>query len=51
MNFDDKQTQKFMLLVQAYPCLYDMTVTSYRNNLLLNSAWEYIAKEMDIDGK
>ena len=39
MNFDDKQTQKFM------------TLTSYRNKLLRNNAWEYIAKEMDIDGK
>ena len=45
MNFDDKQTQKFITLVQAYPCLYNMTLTSYRNKFFRNNAWEYIAKK------
>lgn len=46
MMFD---TEKFIKVVEARPCLWDVSCADYQNRFVKNAAWEEVGKEMHAD--
>ena len=51
MDFTDSELEKLVATVQLFPCIYDMTLSSYRSKFLKYHAWQKIAAEMKTNGK
>lgn len=46
-SIDMYSTEKLILLVQSYPCLYNPRLRDFKNGLKKEMIWEKIAKELN----